>query len=188
MKPWRRVPREVYRVYGEEEFFAAHADDDDTHTGTEIAVEPQARTSNELPQVRRGSRGVLRAACVAALTAIAGAIVTILVLSVLSAGRGAKRRAPEDQTARSDASSRPERTPIVTRGRRSALATKPLHENRSAAHGSRTRSVARVVRRGQSRRADIRGAAHVWPLASASPSTPPTPPPAPGLREFGFER
>jgi hypothetical protein len=71
----RRAPREVYRVYHEEEFFARSDRDE--------SVEPTGAT---------GERRLQRVAGVTVLLAAAGAVGGLLAITSLSAATGARRR------------------------------------------------------------------------------------------------
>jgi hypothetical protein len=192
----RRAPREVYRVYGEEEFFATAAD---------------ARSE---PTDGAGEHRLQRVAGATVLLAAAGAVGGLIAITSLSTAAGARRRAGADllvgvrlsgharaersrvwrEPASPDGADRPG---VIARrgGQRSARIRGVIDAGapRRARAGSRPPAARAAA---EPERADVAGSDHqIQPVASSSPaqSVRPTASAAStsqrsGQSEFGFER
>ncbi len=194
----RRAPREVYRVYGEEEFFALAAPDE--------RFEPSGGT------VERGRHRVAGATLLLAATGAVGGLIALNSLSVVT---GARRRAGAGllTATRSLASSRAPRAEVWSeapsaRGSRRARLREQGGAQRagrlSVVSGMSTRRPVRtgqpvraVPRAGASERAAAGGGRTRSPqTAVAAPAQPvqvtasaaAAPPQRSGQSEFGFER
>ena len=190
----RRAPREVYRVYGEEEFFAAAARDERFElTGG------------------RGERRRHRVAGATVLLAATGAVGGLIALTSLSAATSARRRVGAGllTATRSFASSRATRVQVWRERPSRRLSPAELREPgpRSARPDSAScprTSTRRPVSTGQPARAVPRaspperrprgGGRAQSPQMAAAAAQPvqvtasAAPPPRSGQSEFGFER
>jgi hypothetical protein len=194
----RRAPREVYRVYGEEEFFALAARDE--------RFEPSAGT------VKRRRH---RAAGATLLLAATGAVGGLIALNSLSAVTGARRRAGAGllTATRSLASSRAPRAEVWSEAPSAGGSRRArLREQRGAWRAGRLSVVSgmstrRPVRTGQPARAVPRASASERAAAGGGRTRSPqmavaalaqpmqvtasaaaAPPQRSGQSEFGFER
>jgi DNA-directed RNA polymerase specialized sigma24 family protein len=192
----RRAPREVYRVYGEEEFFATAADE------------------RSEPTDGAGEHRLQRVAGATVLLAAAGAVGGLIAITSLSTAAGARRRARADllagvrlsghaRAARSrvwreptspDGADRPD--VLAWRGgQRSARIRGVIDAGapRRARAGSRPPAARAAAEAG---RADLAGSnPQIQPVADSSPAQPvhstasvATPSQRSGQSEFGFER
>jgi len=173
-----RAPREVYRVYSEEEFFAI-ADRDVRFDATDDAAE----------------RRLHRVAGATVLLAVTGAVGGLIAITSLSAATGARRRVGASLLAstRSFISSPAVRSKVLRDAARVERVRRPdVHQHRVARHAGRGRVVPRTLAVGTP-------AQLARPTASAAAAMPAQPPgttastavAAPrvsGQSEFGFER
>jgi hypothetical protein len=192
----RRAPREVYRVYGEEEFFATAAD---------------ARSE---PTDGAGEHRLQRVAGATVLLAAAGAVGGLIAITSLSTAAGARRRAGADllagvrlsghaRAARSRAWREPaspdgaDRPGVLARrdGERAARIRGVIDAGapRRARAGSRPPAARAAA---EAERADLAGSnPQIQPVADSSPAQPvhstasvAAPSQRSGQSEFGFER
>jgi hypothetical protein len=182
MTLWRRAPREVYRLYGEEEFFAdAPANE---RSGATSAVHG--------PQLQR-------LVGVTMLLAVIGAVGGVIAVTLVSSVAGGRRRGGVRSAAAARGSALATR-PDVWRARRSSgvqsawkRAMEPAQSSPRA--GMRARGLAVAPRR-RSARVAVNGRVGLASPAQVSmrPEMPEVPASAPIVQrqpvqvEFGFER
>jgi len=164
----RRAPREVYRLYGEDEFFATSTPGEDHATAEHR---------------RKGSRRLQRFAGVAILLAVVGVVGGMVAITSVSRVAGARRRGIGRLSAAAHAGGRTSR--MMPAGKSFATSGPGGRSRRASSRGvsrPRVKNASGPTRSVQT--ADVGTAVNVADSWAGTPVSAPRPVQA----EFGFER